>query len=127
MATEAQIKATIARYQETFSSGDKQGWLGLFVEDGTVEDPVGSVPRKGRAEIGQFWDEVHATLRGITTEVTMGPAVAGHEAALAFEARLELDNGTFILPIIDVMTFADDGRLVSMRAFVDGGSLRPAS
>jgi hypothetical protein len=28
------IRATIERYQATFNSGDRDGWLALFTEDG---------------------------------------------------------------------------------------------
>ena len=35
---------------------DRAGWLSLFAHDGRVEDPVGSTPHVGRAQIGRFYD-----------------------------------------------------------------------
>ena len=35
---------------------DRDGWVGLFTADGVVEDPVGSRPHRGRAEIERFYD-----------------------------------------------------------------------
>jgi steroid delta-isomerase len=118
LASETDIRATIDRYQATFPS-DREGWLALFADDATVEDPVGSPPRRGRAEIGSFWDEIHAMITSIETTVIQRPAVCDHEAAFAFEARITIGEGAVLIPIIDVMTFDDHGRIRSMRAFVD--------
>jgi hypothetical protein len=35
---------------------DRDGWIGLFTQDGPVEDPVGSRPHRGTAAIGRFYD-----------------------------------------------------------------------
>jgi hypothetical protein len=35
---------------------DRDGWIGLFTQDGRVEDPVGSRPHRGTAAIGRFYD-----------------------------------------------------------------------
>src|SRR5438093_9811506 len=78
------ISATINRYQTTFSANDRDGWLGLWDDDGVLEDPVGSAPRRGRAGLEAFWDEIHASPSHGTVNMVQGPAVCGLEAAWAF-------------------------------------------
>lgn len=126
MATPEQIRATIDTYTERFSASDKDGWLALFAPDATVEDPVGTDVRHGVAEIGEFWDFV----RSMTPEITLtrtGPTrVAGLEAAFPMQMVSMMGDAAMALDIIDVMTFDDDARITSMRAFWDFADLRPA-
>ncbi|MGE2835864.1 nuclear transport factor 2 family protein [Mycobacterium sp. SMC-4] len=35
---------------------DRDGWIGLFTDDGVVEDPVGSTPHRGHTAIARFYD-----------------------------------------------------------------------
>ncbi len=55
MATSLEIRHTIAQYIERFSAQDVEGWLALFADDATVEDPIGSGLHTGH-------DEIRATL-----------------------------------------------------------------
>ncbi len=43
--------------------------------------------------------------------------IAGGEAAFLFELRTKAGEQTYTLAPIDVMTFDDDGRITSMRAY----------
>jgi steroid delta-isomerase len=126
MATEEQIKKTVERYLETFSAGDREGWLDLFTEDATVEDPVGSDVHKGRDAISEFWDVSHTLADSITLHLVQGPGGNDHEAAFAMEAHGEVGGSTMVVPTIDVMTFDDDGRITSQRAFWSASAVRPA-
>ena len=90
-SADALIRGTIDRYQETFNSGDRDGWLALFADDALLEDPAGSEPRRGRDGLTAFWDEIHPVKTAeIQRSVRMvqGPAVCGLEAAWAFELRI---------------------------------------
>ena len=111
------IATTIRRYQETFSANDRDGWLALFAVDAVVEDPVGAPARKGREEIGAFWDEIHARLDQATVRMTQGPAVCGLEAAWAFQLEVKAGEYTVQLEIIDHGIFDEEGRIRSIRAF----------
>jgi steroid Delta-isomerase len=126
MATEEQIKDTVERYLATFSAGDREGWLDLFTPDATVEDPVGSDVCKGRDEIGTFWDTSRSLAGSITLHLVQGPGGSDREAAFAMEAHAEVGGNTMVVPTIDVMTFADDGRITSQRAFWSASAMRPA-
>lgn len=126
MATPDDIRATIDEYTARFSAADKDGWLALFAPDATIEDPVGSEVRTGVDSIGEFWDAV----RSMTPEVALtrtGPVrVAGHEAAFPMQMVSQVGDAAMALDIIDVMTFDEQGRITSMRAYWDLADLRPA-
>lgn len=123
MGLEERIRATIEQYLACFSSNDKQGWLELFTEDGSIEDPVGSPVFRGREEIGTFWDNTHLLADSITLVLTQGPAVCGREAAFAMEAHGHSGDAQMVIPTIDVMTFDDEGRISGQRAFWDASTM----
>ena len=54
--TEQALLAAVERSREAAAAHDRAGWVGLFRTDGRVEDPVGSRPHSGQADIGRFYD-----------------------------------------------------------------------
>ncbi|MDT5091727.1 MAG: hypothetical protein QOH60_1090 [Mycobacterium sp.] len=90
--TVSDLIAVVERSPEATAAHDKAAWVGLFTPDGRVEDPVGSRPHVGHAQIGRFYDTfigprqvtfhrdfdvVHGTtvVRDLTLEVMMGSRV----------------------------------------------------
>ena len=124
-ATNDQIHATIQRYVEVFSAGDREGYLSLFTDDATVEDPVGGEVSRGIDAISAFWDGVRAMASVIILTKT-GPArIAAGEAAWPARAVTDLGEMKLAVEIIDVMAFDDDGRIRSLRAFWDPADMGP--
>ncbi len=120
------VRATIDRYLSLFSAGERVAWLDLFAEGATMEDPVGSPIRTGREEIGAFFDQGHGAADSVELRPN-GPAiVVGDQAAFAFDVRPVVGGAAMVMPAIDVMTFDDDARITSQRAFVDFAMLGPA-
>ncbi len=124
-ATNDQIHATIERYVEVFSAGDREGYLSLFTDDATVEDPVGAEVVSGRDGLGGFWDGVRAMSPEIELQLTGAPRLAAGEAAFPLRAITTLGGAKMAVEIIDVMTFADDGRITGLRAFWDFADMAP--
>ncbi|SPM26594.1 ketosteroid isomerase family protein [Mycobacterium terramassiliense] len=94
-----QLLAAVERSPQAAAAHDRAGWVGLFTADGRIEDPVGSRPHRGHAQIGRFYDTfigprgitfhrdldiVFGTtvLRDLELEVSMGPAVTMYIPAL---------------------------------------------
>lgn len=125
MATKDEMLTTVDRYLDAFSRGDKDAYLALFTDDGTVEDPVGTDVHRGPEAISAFWDGVRA-LSPVIELVPTGPVrVAGDEAAFPMQAVSTMGDDKVVVDIIDVFVFADDGRISSMRAFWDLSEMRP--
>ena len=90
--TRTELLAAVERSPLAAGARDRDGWVGLFAADATIEDPVGSVPHRGRARIARFYDTFIAprditfhprtdvvagstVLRDVTLEVRMGASV----------------------------------------------------
>jgi hypothetical protein len=52
----AELLAVVERSPAATGAHDRDAWVGLFTPGGRVEDPVGSSPHVGRAEIERFYD-----------------------------------------------------------------------
>jgi steroid delta-isomerase len=125
-ADAATIRATVKAYCDAFTRRDRAAYTDLFVEDGWIEDPVGTPRRVGREAIGGFFDESSGMADSIELRQTGPVRVAAGEAAFPMQARPEIGGTTFVVDIIDVMTFDDAGRITTMRAFWDPAEMRPA-
>jgi steroid delta-isomerase len=127
-ADAAAIRATIDRYTSCFSAADRDAFLANFADDAWIEDPVGTPRREGKASIGEFWDQTQGMADSVELRRT-GPvriAAGGGEAAFPMQARPLIGGATFCVHIIDVMTFDDEGRITTMRAFWDPAEMGPA-
>jgi steroid delta-isomerase len=120
------VRATIEQYLARFSANDREGWLSLWSDDCTMEDPVGSPLKRGKEEIGVFFDQGQKNADSIELRPTAFAIVCGNQASFAMEVRPTLGGQTMIVPAIDVMTFDDDARITTQRAFVDFAQLRVA-
>ncbi len=119
------IRSTVEQYVARFSD-DRDGWLALWAPDATMEDPVGSPVRHGVEAIAEFYDQSQASSDRVELRLDGPVIVLGSEASFRFHARPTLGGTTFSVPVIDVMTFDDQARITSQRAFVDFSMLAPA-
>ena len=113
-ASAERISEVIHRYVELVATGTADEVVALYADGATVEDPVGSEVRTTRESIHEFY----AALEGLEQEGRVLTArIAGAEAAFCFELATKAGEQTYTLAPIDVMTFDDDARITSMRAF----------
>src|SRR6188768_136978 len=88
----ADMLAAVERSPAAAGAHDRDGWVALFAPDGRIEDPVGSRPHVGRAQIARFYDTFigprditfhrgrdvvsgSTVIRDLTLEVKMGASV----------------------------------------------------
>jgi steroid delta-isomerase len=125
-----QMSAVIDAYAACFSAADKDGWLALWADDATMEDPIGTPLKKGRGEIGEFWDQS----QGMADSIKIIPGdlrvIAGDEVAWSGEIRPTMGGTEFVMQVIELWRFTDgpDGAplIAEMRAFWDPAAMRPA-
>ena len=104
-AAPSDLLAAVELSPRAAAAHDRAGWVGLFAADGRVEDPVGSRPHIGAAQIGPFYDTFigprdivfhrdldivcgSTVVRDLELEVAMGPAVTMHiPAILRYDLR----------------------------------------
>ncbi|WP_235682733.1 nuclear transport factor 2 family protein [Mycolicibacterium alvei] len=108
------IADVIRRYVSLLATGSADDLLELFAEHATVEDPVGSDVRTGRAEIHEFFSTLEALDR--QTELVL-LRVVGNEAAFSFTISFKVGDTPMRLQPIDTMTFDGDGKITSVRSY----------
>lgn len=120
MADRAQLVSVCDRYVERVSARDTDGIMALYAEDCWVEDPIGSPRKVGRDAVREFYAGLE-TLEVSPTMTRIGPVcVCGGEAAFQFRIDIDLGETKIAMTSTDTMTFDDDGRITSMRAYADG-------
>jgi steroid delta-isomerase len=108
------ILETIQSYVDLVGKGTADEILDLYAKDATVEDPVGTEVRTTHEAIREFY----AAIEPLQQESRLVSArVADGQAAFLFELVTRVGDQTYTLAPIDVMTFDDEGRITSMRAF----------
>lgn len=125
MVEQELVRKRIENYMATFTANDREGWLDNFADGAWIEDPVGTPRRSGRDEIGAFWDETHHVPDAVELRPLGIVNVCGNEAAFTMQARPTLGGQVFSLDIIDVMTFDDEGKITTMRAYFDHATMKP--
>ncbi|MGA7050401.1 MAG: nuclear transport factor 2 family protein [Mycobacterium sp.] len=108
------IAQTVNHYLELVASGTADDIVGLYAADATVEDPVGSELRRGHDAIREFY----TAFQDVPKETELAELrAAGSEATFLWHLTLDTgDSRTRISPI-SLMTFDEDARITSMRAF----------
>lgn len=126
MATKEDVRALLERYCAAMNAGEREAWLDCFADDAYREDPVGTPPAVGRAELAVAFDENHIP---VTLSLTQDPLIVGDEVIAFFTVTAEMDGGTMCLPrIVDHIVLTADGRRFQrLRAFFDYAELVPVT
>jgi steroid Delta-isomerase len=112
MPSSAVMKAAMQAYIDKFNSGSAEAVAALYAENATVEDPVGSPLRQGKPAILEFYKFSIATGAKLALDAPIRGS-HGSAAAMAFSAKI----GPLTVRVIDVMTFDEDGKFTSMKAY----------
>ncbi|NPC98832.1 nuclear transport factor 2 family protein [Nocardioides sp. zg-DK7169] len=119
--TPERIRAVVEQYIEHVGKGAADDIAGLYADGATVEDPVGSTPLTTREQIREFY----GNLTGAESRTRLiETRICGNEAAFHFEVETRVGEQTYTVAPIDVMTFDEQGRITSMRAFWSGTDMR---
>jgi len=113
---QAVMKAGLQAYIDRMNAGDAAGLVALFAPDATIEDPVGTPPKRGSEIAAWFADSVAFGARIIPVAPIRGSH--GNEAALVFEVTFEPPGGARTrIRSVDVCRFDEAGLITSLRAF----------
>ena len=113
--TPEHMQAAVEAYVRALNAADLDAIVALYADDALVEDPVGSPPKRGLAEIRAFYAGSLRLKLQVALEGQVR-AVAG-EAAFAFSVSFEVNGRRTTIRPIDLFRFDDAGRIVHMRAF----------
>ena len=113
-ASPERIREVIEQYVARVAGGTTDEIMELYADGATVEDPVGTEVRHTREAIREFYSGLESLEQA--GEV-LSVRIAGGQAAFLFELRTKAGDLTYTLAPIDVMTFDDDGKITSMKAY----------
>ena len=116
MPTEQTMRQAMQAYIDLFNVSDADGIANLYADDATIEDPVGTELKTGKAAIADFYQMSVKTGAKLKLAAPIR-ASHGNSAAMAFDVVLNMPQGRMIIRVIDVMTFNEAGKFTSMRAF----------
>ena len=116
MVSDKVMKAAMQEYIDAFNRVDTAGVVALYADDATVEDPVGSPVKSGKAAIAEFYTMAMKTGAKLALAAPIRGS-HGNSAAMAFDVQLNMPQGRAVIRVIDVMTFNDAGKFTSMRAY----------
>lgn len=118
------MTAAVHAYVAGFEAGDADALAALFADDATVEDPVGTTPRRGREEIRAFYAQSVAT--GAKLELLGDPRCAGDFIAFPFAVKLEWQGRRQVIEVIDTFRINEAGKITEMRAFFGPANMKSA-
>jgi steroid delta-isomerase len=103
---------------------DREGWLGLFAPDGSVEDPVGPSPfdpegrgHRGIEAVTAFYDNVIAMSESVEFEMRQW-AEGGNECAFAGTIHITLPGGQKgSVELVNIYRVDGEGKVASLRSF----------
>ncbi|AMT70037.1 nuclear transport factor 2 family protein [Mycobacteroides immunogenum] len=112
--TREHVLAVVQSYCDLLTTGTAAQIADLYADDATVEDPLGADVLKGREAIQGFYATIEPLDRHGELKLVRA---TNNEAAFSFELTIKHENGGMVIAPIDVMTFNDEGKISSMRAF----------
>lgn len=111
--TSAMLEDACTKYVERVGDENVDSLMELFAEGCVVEDPVGSDKRVGLDDVRAFYETLPGA--GVSAKL-VGPVHAVAEARTA-AFPFEIDTNGFVMSVIDVMTFDENGLITSMTAY----------
>jgi steroid delta-isomerase len=114
MSTPEDNAKTVHRYLELASQGRADDVAELYATDGTVEDPVGGEVHIGRQAVRGFYDSLPTN--GAEADLVTLRAL-GNEVAFFWALIIDLGENKMRIEIISVMTFSDEGKIATMKAY----------
>lgn len=125
MRSPEHMQAAVHAYIAALNAADLDAIVALYADDAVVEDPVGSPPKRGIAEIRAFYA---GSLRMQLQVALEGDIrVAGNEAVFAFSVSFQASGQRTTIHPIDLFRFDANGRIIEMRAFFGAANIHSAA
>lgn len=125
MANEEHIRSVIESYAAAHSRSDAAAIGQLFAADAVVTDPVDQPSHVGREDIVKFFAMTHQIGDGLDLRITGPIRAVGKFGAVPLQAVTTVGEDRFVVDIIDVFTFDEDGLICDMKAYWSSGDVRP--
>lgn len=125
MSSEEHIRSVIESYAAAHSRSDADAIGELFAVDAVVTDPVDQPSHVGRDDIVKFFSMTHRIGDGLDLRITGPIRAVGNFGAVPLQAVSTVGEDRFVVDVIDVFTFDDDGLITDMKAYWSSRDVRP--
>lgn len=115
----------VEAYIAGFNNKDLDAIVALFAPDASVEDPVGTPPRRGREALREFFGQALAS--GARLDRDGAVRLAANCAAFPFHVTLDLNGQPTRIDVIDVFRFDEEGRIAQMQAYFGPENIKPVA
>lgn len=125
MPTAEYMRDIVDQYVTAINAGDMQAVIALYADDAEVEDPAGTVPKRGDA-ILEFYTNAFS---GGAKVALSGPVrLSAKAAAFPFRAEISGPNGTVThVEVIDIFDFDEAGKVEKMTAHFGSTNIKVTS
>lgn len=114
--TEHTLQNAMQAYIDALNNKDIPGIVALFAEEGTVEDPVGSIIERAAVGLPRLVGALPENASfSLDTPIRTSHDLSG--AAFAMTVELILDGKPIKIQSIDVMQFNKQGLITEMKAY----------
>lgn len=117
-SVEQRARATVDDHVRLWNVQDRAGWIALFDDDCTFDDPVGAPTKHGREAIEKSWDSSHRAGRRWTLHPTR-VIVCGNEVAMTLENHGVVDGMEMTVHGVEIWMVNDAGRVTAVRAYFE--------
>jgi len=124
MLTPKDIEQFYEQYTAALSRRDIDAVTALFAADAVIYDPVDSPALEGIDEIRRFFISTSGAVRSVKLSGPLHISNDCRHAAVQMEAEVDLGQGVQVMEVLDAMTFDDEGRVITMRAYYGPTNLR---
>lgn len=121
MPSHEEMVRAVERYVEAFDKGDAAMASGLYSDDATVEDPIGTPIHRGRDAIHAFY--AMSMQAGAKLRLDGPVRTGGDYAAFAFTVLVDF-GGPKEIEVIDTFKFDAEGKVTEMRAYWSPANMR---
>ncbi|MGE0383095.1 MAG: hypothetical protein AB7Q97_00070 [Gammaproteobacteria bacterium] len=125
MPTREQMLARFESHRRAFNARNRAEWLENFVDEPFIQEPADSDMRWGREQYGKTMDAVQSFGSDATIQPPLAAVCNGNDLALHLLIRTTTPGYPPELHIVEIFTFAEDGRIAGVRAFVPPEGLPP--
>jgi steroid delta-isomerase len=117
------VEATIATFLGSYKAKDVPARAALFADETMFEDPIGAPIIRGKPALVQFFKDTVAS--GVDIEMESEKIIASGNEALSITRAAWGFPGSepARVRIFQIFAFADNGKIVSLRIFMDRGCL----
>ena len=110
--------AAFAAHCQTWNAQDRDGWMAVFADDVTFDDPVGAPTKRGRSALESTWTTSHRPGRSWRLEPRR-VVECGDEVAVDLANLGTIEGRSVRVDSIEIWRVDASGKVIAVRAYFE--------